>query len=91
MFDADPRRECTLAFADGPHTIRVTDATARFGRYRAEVRVGGDDVQSGAHMLYTFSGETAEGVGPAAGHCDEQRGLRARARSAAATVDSTSR
>jgi hypothetical protein len=90
LWSANTRGTCTLNFADGPHTMRITDATVRFGPYRGDVRIGGDDVQSGAHMLYTFSGDTAEGVGPAVSHCDEQRRLRAAAiaQSAAAASES---
>jgi hypothetical protein len=54
-----PGGMCTLTFPDGAHTLRVTDYT--FSRTESDaravaIRVGGDDVTTGRHLLYQFNG-----------------------------------
>jgi hypothetical protein len=59
--------QCTLAFAEGPRKVRVTNTIVRYGqtdRWRdpnstpnyVEVQVGGDDLATGRHLVYSFSG-----------------------------------
>jgi hypothetical protein len=45
-----------LSFSDGELTLRVTDVNARHGHSGSQLEVGGDDVKSGEHALYRFSG-----------------------------------
>jgi hypothetical protein len=54
---------CALDFAEGRQTVHVTSAFLRYGQNDqtvdpnyVEVEVGGDDVATGRHVLYRFSG-----------------------------------
>ena len=57
-----PANLCSLAFADGNHTLRVTDLALYFPGSRqydysfVVIRIGGDEVASGRHAVYEFSG-----------------------------------
>jgi hypothetical protein len=71
-FRQDPGTVCTLSFPDGPHAIRVTDFSARFGTTsyvtgRAyidesfiQIELGGDDASTRTHVLYRFSGNASD-------------------------------
>lgn len=69
MFRVDPGTECTLQFAEGSHTLRVTDAKVDYG----EVMVGGDDITSAKHAVYTFSGERVASADDVSRRCDALR------------------
>ena len=74
-FRPDVGGSCTLVFPGGPRTLRVTDAIARYGQTGGtyftgrsyidpsviQVDLGGDDVATGRHVLYRFSGRASDG------------------------------
>jgi hypothetical protein len=57
-FQPEPGGLCTLSFPDGRHELRVTDANARYTGpgYYLEVTLGGDETQTGEHVVYRFRG-----------------------------------
>jgi hypothetical protein len=75
---------CTLAFAEGTRTLRVTYASMRFGieggvagrtyidPSYVELQVAGDDRDTGMHAVYRFSG-TAIRVASSAERCNAPR------------------
>jgi hypothetical protein len=71
LFNPIVGSECTLAFAEGPETFRVTDVVTRYGQAGRgldtdylEVHIGGDDVATGRHVLYVFAGRAVDGPDP---------------------------
>ncbi len=84
-FRADSGATCTLVFAEGPRTLRVTDLSVRYGvtgsgpflKTRSDpsylqVTLGGDDTTSGVHAVYRFSGTSVGSDDPSA-FCDAER------------------
>jgi hypothetical protein len=75
---------CTLTFADGPRTLRVTDILVRYGISAddsqglesdpnlLEMTLGGDDVATGVHAVYRFKGG-GKPVARSHGQCSAQR------------------
>jgi len=75
-FDPIVGSACTLAFAKGPETFRVTDVVTRSGQAGRwvdtsylEVQIGGDDVVSQRHVFYAFSGRARAADGLEAQLC----------------------
>jgi hypothetical protein len=55
-FQADGGSVCTLAFQEGTHTLRLTDVRSSHGYGTFAIDLGGDDVTTGQHAVYRFSG-----------------------------------
>lgn len=82
----DPDTVCRLRFSDGSHELRVTNVAVHVGSSfphyvgrvsvvdisAALVEVGGDDVTTGKHAMYTFSGSIVQAVSSGA-ICEGQR------------------
>jgi hypothetical protein len=75
---------CSLAFADGTRTLRVTDVVAHYGvigpgrtysdTTYIDLALGGDDTKSGQHALYHFTGRLmGQSEPPEAMRCDAVR------------------
>jgi hypothetical protein len=80
----DPGSVCTVPFAEGPRTLLVTEVVTRWDRPYAQgtrsfsIRIGGDDAESGQHLLYSFFGQLLDSA-PAGDLCDRERPRHVRA------------
>lgn len=83
VFQPDRGTVCALQFADGEHALRVTDVSVQYGvtivggrafsdEGHVLVELGGDDVKTGVHALYSFTGVNLEDPPPRVS-CDDER------------------